>query len=411
MRWLIVTSQFPWPIVHGQWLRIYHIARTLRKQEDAVSILTFPGDAEGEQAYGKIGVDIVAGLAGRHVRKGPGRSLLSQYAYDPGLADLIAAQASNADVVLLSHSRMLQYSPEASLAGRVIADIGDDPVLEYGRRSDRPRGIKAWLRSLIAMPVRTRYERKFLGNVDATTFVSSVDAESFSRRHYDVKGCCVPNGVDVDYLEPPQGWSEPDGRSPVVVFTGHMSNPNNVRAAEFLVRDVAPHVWRKRPEVRLQIVGADPTVAVRALLGSRVEVTGRVRDIRPYLWNATVVALPMQSGTGIKNKLLEAWAASAPVVATPLACQGVTARDGENLLIGRSAEDVAERILELLANDSQRSRLAKAGRTTVVEQFTWESATDRLRQTVALTQGTKVAHVPGAKGSPGSREAYSAAAR
>ncbi len=389
MKWLFVTSQFPWPITHGQWLRVFHLARSLRQHGDEVSILTCSGNAvtdEGLAAYKELGVKILDGPAGGHLSKGRPRSFLGPYAFDRRMADAVAEHSPSMDAVLLSHSRMLQYSREAARSGCVIADIGDDPVLEYGRRRQTGTESPGWLWRMKTRLGRVHYERQGTSNVAAVTFVSVADASSFGQRHPETKTCCVSNGADVAYFRQPADFQS-DRQPPTLVFTGHMGNPNNRWAAEYLVRSVAPLVWSKRQDVRVQLVGADPTEEVLRLAGERVEVTGTVPDIRPYLWNASLVTLTMQSGTGIKNKLLEAWAAGAAVVATPLACQGVDARDGDNLAVAASAEQFAAKVCELLSDDEQRARLGQQGQRAVEQGFTWEAAARQLREVAGSGTG------------------------
>ena len=60
------------------------------------------------------------------------------------------------------------------------------------------------------------------------------------------------------------------------------------------------------PDAELTLAGRSPGPRLRALRG--VRVVADVPDLRPYLWGAAVYACPMESGTGIKNKLLEAMA-------------------------------------------------------------------------------------------------------
>jgi len=264
-----------------------------------------------------------------------------------------------------------------------VAELIDDPVLEYRRRGAQGQGVRAWVQRHKNRVGRRRYERRFVRHVGTTTFVSDVDCESFSRRHPAANVVCISNGVDVDYFRRPGQYRPSETSNPRIVFTGCMGNPNNERAAIFLVREIAPLIWRSQPDVVFQIVGADPTEAVCSLAGERVEVTGWVEDIRPYLWEATVVMLPMQSGTGIKNKLLEAWAAQAAVVATPISCQGVPAENGQNLLLGRGARELAAQALHLLGCEETPHRVALQGRQTVEEQMTWTVAANRLRETAS----------------------------
>lgn len=384
MKWLFVTSKFPWPIIHGRWLRVYHLSRVLVELGETVSILSCQATDEGRSAYARIGVAVADGLERIHLNRGRGRCLFAPVAFDADFADVVQHYAADFDVVALSGTRMLQYAEETSLAGAVISEMVDDPLLEFGRRKTEERvSIKDRLRSLINRFGQIRLERICSQFVTFTSFVSEEDCTSFNCRHPDDLTAFVPNGVDVDYFDRLiSANSNSDSEAPTVVFTGHMSNPNNERAATFLVREIAPLIWSELPNARIQIVGADPSEAVRALASDRVEVTGRVNDMRPFLWNASVVLLSMQSGTGIKNKLLEAWAASAPVVATPLACQGVPAKDGKNLLLADSGEGLSRATIKLVHDPICRQRIAAAGRETVMAELTWTSAAQRMRQAV-----------------------------
>jgi glycosyltransferase involved in cell wall biosynthesis len=155
----------------------------------------------------------------------------------------------------------------------------------------------------------------------------------------------------------------------------------NVLAAKVLAHHMLPRVRARFPEARLSLVGRSPNRAVLAL-GSLagVDVTGEVPDIRPWLWRAQVFACPMTSGTGIKNKLLEALACGVPSVATPLACQGMDATDGRDLLVADADGGFAEQVVRLLDDASLRGRLSAGGRSYVVEHHSWDVAARRFER-------------------------------
>ncbi len=381
MKWLFATTRFPWPIADGHWLRVYHLARTLVATGDRAAILSYPGDITGKAAYAAARVDVLPFVEEAPIERGRGRVALAPFAFDSRLATAVAQYAADFDVVVLSGARMLQYSPEAERAGNVIADLIDDPVLEYARRPYQIFEWRPWLRAVKNRIGRPRYERYFLPHVDAVTFVSESDCKSFRNRHPHSRITCVPNGVDASYFVRP---SHPKDNVPDahvrVVFAGYMGNPNNEKAASFLVEEVGPLLWTALPYTTVQLVGAEPTDTVKRLAAERVEVTGPVNDIRPYLWAATVVAVPMQSGTGIKNKVLEAWATGAAVVATSLACQGLPAEHGRNILVADSPQAFAQCLGQVIADAGLRHQLGAEARQTVVTRCSWEHAVNALRR-------------------------------
>lgn len=379
MKLLFVTHRFPWPIQHGTWLRVYHLAGELVRQGHEVSLLSPAPQGDQRQAYDSAGVTLVAGPHRQADAAARARIWGGPHAFDADLCQCVQRHAPSQDAVVLFLEATLQYAPEARQAPAVVADLLDDPLLESRRQVLAAGGLRPWLRHTRLRLSLGRYERRLAGDVDQFTFVSSADADSFSLRHPRASVAVVPLGVDVAYFSPPPPAAEAAGQ-PRVVFVGNFAHGPNEDAALFLVRDVAPRVWRQCPQAVFRLVGAAPTAPVLASAGPRVEVAGAVSDIRPHLAAATAVSVPMRTGTGVKNKLLEAWAMQCPVAATTLACQGLPARDGENLLVGDGHAGHAQAILRLIADRPLARRLGEQGRILVAGQFAWRVSANRLTE-------------------------------
>ena len=372
--------------MHGRCVRIYNMTRALRSRGHEVSILCYQsGDNDNSDAYRASGIDFAGHLTGTPQRQGRSRCFLSPFVYHESLAHELDLIAGDFDVVALINSETLQYSPEARGAKCVWANVADDPILEILRRMLRfshLKNLRAHLRFLLGYLV---YERVFLKDIDLLTFVSETDAASYSRRHWGKNIHFVPNGVDVNFFAPAENRDSSVTSEPTIVFPGNMSHPPNVDAAEFIARRVAPLVWEKRPSARFIFAGCNPVARVSNLANGRIRVTGFVDDMRPFLWDSAGVLIPMRSGTGIKNKLLEAWASGSAVIATDLACQGIPAHADKNLLIGNRADELADRVVAVLDDDELRRDLGAAGRKTVVENMTWSCSAERLENLILST--------------------------
>ena len=159
-----------------------------------------------------------------------------------------------------------------------------------------------------------------------------------------------------------------------------MAFPPNQDAAQFLTGEILPLIWQVRPDVCLTLVGRDPPPALQALQNERIQVTGAVPDVRPFVAEAALFVCPLRSGAGIKNKLLQAWAMGKAVVATPLSVGGLAAREGDNIVLREGAPALAEAVLELLDAPERCQALGVAARNTVLEQYTWS------RQAVAFAR-------------------------
>jgi glycosyltransferase involved in cell wall biosynthesis len=155
----------------------------------------------------------------------------------------------------------------------------------------------------------------------------------------------------------------------------------NIDGAQWFAREILPKVRERCPGAVFRIVGAAPTLAVRALgaLGG-VEVTGAVPDVRPYLAEAAVVVAPLRIARGIQNKVLEGMAAGRPVVATPAALDGIAALVGRDVLVGGDASAFAAAVVDVLTGQAP-AQLGENGRRFVLRRHQWSAqlaALDRL---------------------------------
>ena len=147
--------------------------------------------------------------------------------------------------------------------------------------------------------------------------------------------------------------AQPDGRADVVFVAGFV-HPPNADAAEWLVHSVMPAVWNALPEVRLALVGANPSDRVLALAGERVEVTGFVTDAelqRRYA-TARVAVVPLRFGAGVKSKVVEALQQGLPLVTTTVGAQGLPGVD-QVCVVTDDAAAMADAILRLLRDDAE----------------------------------------------------------
>ena len=181
----------------------------------------------------------------------------------------------------------------------------------------------------------------------------------------------IPNGIDLERF-PSLGIK----RDPAtLLFVGNYDYAPNQDAARLLVGSIMPALWRDMPHLKLQFVGVNPPAWMRQIDDSRVEVTGHVPEVQPYLARATAFVCPLRIGAGLKNKLLEALAAGIPVIATPLAAAGIDVVDGESALL-REPSDFAAGVTQLLQDTPLREKLSRQGRRLIERRYTWTRVAD-----------------------------------
>jgi len=154
------------------------------------------------------------------------------------------------------------------------------------------------------------------------------------------------------------------------------TTPPNAEAACSLATEVLPTVRTRVAGANALVVGPGPPADLVALEGPDLRITGLVPDIRPYLQRSACFVSPLASGSGMRNKILEAMAMELPVVATPLSCEGIRVTEGEDVLLASTPEDLAAAATRILVDGGLRREIGAGGRRLVLRDHTWERAAD-----------------------------------
>jgi glycosyltransferase involved in cell wall biosynthesis len=301
-------------------------------------------------------------------RLADGFSIRNFRAQSPAMRAEVARRLAHgdADLVLDVACNMLLNLPDGPLPVPLVIDSIDEALL----RDLRDLSAAPW-RAKPRLAHQTfmfwRYERLTMARAHANVYVSEVDAATYRRIFPGRPASVVPNGVDTERFRPAEVAPDPA----TLVFEGNMMFGPNVDAARRLALEILPLVRARLPQARAVLVGRDPSAEVRALASEHVHVTGTVDDVRPHLARGTVFACPMRLGSGIKNKILQAWAMARPVVATPASLGGLAARDGENLLVREDNRGFAEAVVDLIRQPQRAAALGAGGRATVEREYAW----------------------------------------
>ena len=214
-------------------------------------------------------------------------------------------------------------------------------------------------------------ERELARNVDMVLTCSDKDADAFREmgaRNVRV----VPNAIPP--LSAPLVAQRHD-----VVFVGSLDWRPNADAAVLLAKEIWPRCRALLPGSRLVIVGRNPPLQVQALASNDVVIEGSVPSVQPYLDRAFATAIPLRAGSGTRIKILEAWAAGVPVIASRIAAEGLPYEDGKDLILAEEPGEFARALVRLWRDQRLADELAAEGRKTV-EPFTADKIGERLAQ-------------------------------
>ena len=212
-----------------------------------------------------------------------------------------------------------------------------------------------------------RYELGMLPTADRVQVCSRENSEFLESYLPKLKGRIDDSlraGIDTAQYD-----FRPDGREPdTVLFLGSFRHLPNLEALDWFLKNVWDRVLAERPTTRLLLIGSDPPPAHSLASTLRnVELIGFVPDVKDCLARYQVFICPILSGSGVRVKLLEAFAAGIPTVSTRLGAEGLATEDGVICGLADAPEDFVAWIIRLLHDPQEAADIARRARAYVEE--------------------------------------------
>lgn len=242
----------------------------------------------------------------------------------------------------------------------IIFDMVDTHFLRFQREYE----ISGEAAALSKAKRYRKIERKLARLSDVVWCASPEDKEIMAREAPEASIAVVPTIHELR----DSGKAFEDRRE--LLFIGNLAHRPNEDAVLFFLREVYPLVRKNLPGVGLDIIGDNPSAAIKASDSEDVRIRGYVPDVEPYLRNARVFVAPLRFGAGIKGKVGEAMAHGIPVVTTSIGAEGFGLTPGLDVMIGDDPASFAEAIQQLYLQQELWKRVADNSRQRIAQHFT-----------------------------------------
>ena len=385
MRILYVCHRFPYPPRRGGTIRPFNMIRHLAQSHEVVVCSLTRSDVQTQEAQGiapycaefHIGqvddrIQTLRMIATLPTPITASASFFHSSRLARAIRRLLAQQRF--DLIFVHCSSVAHYVSGVSGIPKILdfGDMDSRKWLEYVHHKPFPLSAGYWWEGTRLQADEKRLARRF----DFCTATTRAEHQTLLDYGTGTPSDWFPNGVDNSYFtSASDGAYDPD----TVAFIGRMDYFPNQQCMVDFCASVLPLLKARRPGVKLQIVGAEPSAQIRRLGDiPGVSVTGSVPDVRPYVTRAALTVAPLRIARGTQNKILEAMAMGVPVVCSSVAAGGVDAVPGEHLLTADAAQAQCDAILRVLEQPGERERLAQAGRARVMSNHAWPSSMKRL---------------------------------
>jgi GT2 family glycosyltransferase/glycosyltransferase involved in cell wall biosynthesis len=376
LRILFVCPYLPSPM-HGGGVLMFNLIRHLSEKHE-VSLLSWSDNDEEQRYIPELESCCreVRVIRRREYHPGADRwqvwpRLMSIQFSAPEMFDALREMLVDGDydIVQCEYVQMAYRLPQLQREAMVLREH----EVQHAALLKEMKATKSFFRRTALATTWTRWlnaEVRLCRRFDRVIALTPQDARALRRYDPRLAIEVIPAGVDLSYYQPQAITEEPCQ----IAYLGNFRHTPNVDAAVYLAKEIFPLVKREIPEAQLCLIGSCQSPVVENLAKEEgVEITGWVEDTRPLLARASLLALPIRLGVGLRVKALEAWAMGKAIVATPLACAGVGARDNENVLLAEDPATFAAAIVRLLRDPQLRRQLGQAGRQMVSATYSWET--------------------------------------
>ena len=365
MNILFLTAYAPVLRMHGGGVRMYHNIRILSERH-SVHVISFVENDEERRLLTDVGAICESVTA---VERVPDfrphwlsvKPFLVREFSTPAMYRAVdhALRTKRVDVIQCEYLQMAQYrrpGPFSILTIHEALSSNAYKTFQKAAPAERFRHFYRWMSIL-------NYEIGMCNRFDRVVAMTKEDADYLRSYAHQAAIRDIPIGIDSAYFRPSAEETE---RLVEVLFIGNFRHAPNVEAADFVLKEIAPHF----ADLRFVIAGSHVPATLPAL--PNAVFPGYIADTRKLFHSPnTIFIAPLFSGTGQRVKLLEAFAMSCPVITTRLGALGFPILNGEQALVAETASEFRAALDRLLSSPALRVRIGNEARKMIVQRFDW----------------------------------------
>lgn len=156
----------------------------------------------------------------------------------------------------------------------------------------------------------------------------------------------------------------------------------NIQGVEWFLEEVWPKIRTKVPEATVYLAGRGMPLHLIQQHNPNygINITGEVDDAREFYRTHGIQIVPLLSGSGMRIKLVEGLSQGKAIISTAIGCEGIGARDGEEMMIASNAVEFADKAISLYTNTELRHEIQKKARHLARIRFDEEKIGNQITQ-------------------------------
>lgn len=327
-------------------------------------------NAEQKKQLESLAILLLANEASRLSKKINAFSLiltgkLNHFIYSKELEQKInkVIQDNNIDIIVAEYLSVAEYLYHLHPGNYKKVLLNDEVVFKKMQRErSQSHNIFRKILLTVQLPIIKKYELKCCRQCDLLLVYSETEKKFLQTYLPNTKIVTMPPIVALPKISD-QDYCTGDFN---LLFVGNFSHKPNVNAAKYLIKNIFPLLAKKIPEIKLFIVG-QPKLAINNL-PPNIIITGYVDNLTDYYYKAHLIIAPINTGGGIRIKILEAMSYAKAVITTSVGAEGIK-RENNNLIIAESIKEFVDATLNLYHHRESIKQIGLAARKTIESHY------------------------------------------
>ena len=161
----------------------------------------------------------------------------------------------------------------------------------------------------------------------------------------------------------------------VLTFVGNLEYIPNIIAVRYIAEKIYPNIIEKYPNSKFFIIGQNYKNVLK-YKKNNIAFTGylHIENFVAHLSASDIMIVPIDLGSGIRKKILDAAACSRAIVSTKKGSEGLSFVDNKEILLSDKVDGkFIANIMRLIEDKKLREAMGKNAREKVLKQYRWKN--------------------------------------
>lgn len=380
MKILLVSSYLPYPLYSGGQVRLYNLIKELSLKHEITLVCEIRPNqtAKDIDAVAKICKEVITVPRSKQwsvkniVKAATSKSsfLVTGHTLSEmqqKIADCL--EKDSFDLIHVETYYVMQNVPQTAIPIVLV-----EHNIEYKVYERFKEQMPSPLQPLLAFDIAKIKKEEEIAWKKAKKVVAVSKDDQKVIEHAGINAEVVSNGVSIEQFSFKQKRESSEQK---ILFIGDFKWLQNRDSASFIIKEIWPQIKAKigDKKVKFWIVARSIPENIKNLIQDPdvlFDEQSSAKDTPEIFQEAAVLLAPIRVGGGTSYKILESMSCGTPVITMPLSAHALGAEDEKEILVGNTADELAQKTILVLHDQNMYQQISKKGRSFIEEKYTWK---------------------------------------